>query len=197
MKKTLAGLLLLCATLMSCRAILAKKYGTNKPFDFKSKQEYFDYLDGKKHFEREHMIYLDAIDHAKIFSELGNPYSVYKGSFLNDSTFIKKSAYLMDNESCMGRMDGEIQKNIVRKQFVDSFLSRSTFLRDYHFYTSDNHPLKIDNGNKRLKVVLVYFYSQGSVYDYIYQEVYKTYAKSKKAFDLFIVCCDPVYHLPD
>jgi hypothetical protein len=124
-------------------------------------------------------------------------YSVYYGSFVNDSTLIKKSVYLMDNEACMGRMDGEIKKNLVRRQYVDSFLVPNNNLRNFHFVNTTLAPVKIDNSNRRLKVFLLYMYAQGTVYDYIYKEVYKTYNSTDKGFDLYIIMLDPVYSLPD
>ena len=103
----------------------------------------------------------------------------------------------MENEACMGRMDGEIKKNIARKQFVDSFFIKNNTFKILNLLSVGNIPIRIDNSNHRLKVLLLYFYSQGTVYDYIYKEVNKTYAGTNEAFDLYILLLDPVYRLPD
>ena len=182
----------------SCKNYVAKKYHVNQSFTFKTKQAYFDYLEQKKHFEKDHLLFLDAATHNQVFEIVSTGYPVYYGSFINDSTEIKKSSYLMINEQCMGRMDGEIKRNVAQENHFDTMLIASKNLNRFHlFHAATGAPLNINGNNHRLKVFMFYGFAQGSVYDELYKEVYKTYYDTNRAFDLYIILIDPLYNLPD
>ena len=196
--KTRNLLIVLIFCTVSCKSFLAIKYKTNQPFTFKTKQAYIDYLEKKKHFEKDHLVFLDATTYNRIFDVLSNSYPVYYGSFINDSTEIKKSNHLMINEECMGRMDGEIKKNIAQENHFDTMLITSTNLNRFHLLKAiTNAPLNINGNDHRLKVFMFYGFAQGSVYDELYKEVYKTYYETNRGFDLYIMLIDPLYNLPD
>ncbi|MEP6674594.1 MAG: hypothetical protein ABJA78_05550 [Ferruginibacter sp.] len=198
MKTTPILLFAIVFSLASCKNYLAAKYKINQPFTFKTKHEYLDYLQQKKHFEKDKILYVDASTYSKLFNAISNGYAVYYGSFLNDSTEIKKSAQLMINEACMGRMDAEIKKNIPRQNGFDSLLTRSENIRQFKLlHAIDNSPLNINGNDGRLKVFMSFGFAQGAVYDELYKEVYKTYTDSNQSFDVYIMLIDPLYQMPD
>lgn len=197
MKTIHAFLLAALIPMLSCSYFLAKKYRTNQPFTFTTKQAYLHYLQQEKHFEVNNVLYLDSVTYPLIFNVISKGYPVYYGSFINDSIEIKKSAALMINEECVGRMSQEIRKNVAQKEGFDSSLRLSSNINRFGLcHAINNHRLYI-NDNKRVKVFMLYGFAQGRIYDNLYKEVYQAYYETNRSFDLYIILIDRLYQLPD
>lgn len=121
---------------------------------------------------------------------------IYFGSFLNDSTSLKKSSFLKDNQACIGRMKGEIENNLRITNYPDSIIETKINLAKYNFYyLHDKNKFSVRDSKKQLKVFLLYYYPFGTFYDKLYKEIENTCLKNIEKTELYIICVDPVYAL--
>jgi hypothetical protein len=63
MRKYILLLLIIPFLNIACKQLVQMKYKTNRPFKFKSKTAFFNYLKEKKKFEVENVVFLDKATH--------------------------------------------------------------------------------------------------------------------------------------
>ena len=182
----------------SCTSIIKKATKVNRKFSFTTQSDYYNYLINKKGFSPNQILFPDSISYVEFGQKAlmtENPV-IYLGSFLNDSVSIKKSDFLKDNQACIGRMKGEIEKNLKIITYPDSIVQANINLSKFSFYyLNDKKRFSISNSEKQLKIFLLYYYPFGTSYDKLYKEIEEAWLKNIAKTDLFIICVDPVYAL--
>lgn len=104
----LSGIILL-VSLVSCRSLLMRKYGFNRTPAFASRAACIQDLVQRKHLPASCLLVPDSSDlEPFLFSVAQSQDVVYYGSFLNDSTALKRSADLRSNTSCIGKLLADI-----------------------------------------------------------------------------------------
>lgn len=179
---------------ITCRSYFKARYNFNRPFEFTSKQEYLTSVSKEMEFEETMLLYVDSTDYTNFMHTfIGSSSSVYFGAFINDSLSVKKTAFLKDNESCIGRMEKEIYKNISAENFIRDSLDNSVNLSNYQFYSiKDNKKYSVSESKKKIKIVLAYAYDFGTYYKPLYQEIIAAYKKNIQNCDLYIISLDPL-----
>ena len=182
--------------LAGCKVLLEKKYGMNKPFTFKDRQAYTNHL-SEKGFPVANVLYLDDSSAGDFYEHISTEgLSVYFGSFLNDSTEVRKTALLKENLGCAGRVIKEISGHLQQKTLDTSLLTKSDFRR-FQFRRLDNKSVfAMPSPSGRLSIFMIYGYSLGSLYDSMYEEITRFYGQNKSSADLYIISLDPVSSLP-
>jgi hypothetical protein len=179
-----------------CRNYITRQYKLNRAFVFTGRQDYLNAVSRENGFDAASVLYVDSIHFNDFLQILNGTGTVYLGSFLNDSTAIKKSDLLKENESCIGRMESEIDKNIAIADLSSAALDTSLNLAHYTFYSvKDNRQVSITGGPKKITIVLLYTYAFGTLYTKLYNEIKKAYQKNTANAALYIITADPVYYL--
>jgi hypothetical protein len=196
MKKYLHLILILSAgCAISCKALVAKKYGFNKKMSFANRAEYINFLTEKKKFPPSDILFPDSNSYSTFIASLmENHLTIYYGSFLNDSAELIKSDELQENLGCMGRILTDMNNGLVNMQTLNDSLIKRTDFKDYRFLNiSTNEVYKMNDSKKRLKIFLAYSYSFGSYFDGFYKATFDFAAKHKDEVELKIVSIDPMY----
>lgn len=192
------GAIVFTLLFFSCTPILKKATKVNREFSFSTQSDYYNYLVNKRGFPKEQILFLDSGSYINFGKKVLIEESpmVYFGSFLNDSISLKKSNYLKNNQACIGRMKGEIEKNLSIVFYADSIIESKINLANFNFYfLNDKKKFGNVNNKKRIKIFLLYYYPFGTLYDKLYKEIEETYLNNIEKMDLYIICVDPVYAL--
>ena len=180
-------------SIFSCKALIAHKFKFNRKFDFKNREEYFNYLEAEKKFDISHMLYPDSSSVQKFIKYLSdNKLTVYYGTLLNDSVELKKSPELQDNLSCMGRILTEITN--AGNSFTDSLYIRSQF-KDFSFrFINSQKKFEFYKTGETLKIFLLYSYMYGTYFDPFLKEMNKFASQNTGKATVYIVNLDYIYH---
>jgi hypothetical protein len=194
--KKIITILLSIFVFSSCKIIIEKKYGMNKPFKFKERKEYIEYLNAKG-FPSSNVLFVNDSSSYEFYRLLSDSQlGAYFGSLLNDSTEIRKTDELKENLSCAGRIIKDIDLNARRMEFDSSFLVQSNF-KTFSFKRLDNNEKFFMNStNQKLKIIMLYGFSLGTLYDPLYREIINFYEQNKDKTELYIISLDPVGSLP-
>ncbi len=170
----------------SCRSIITRAYGINKNIDFQHLNEYKDYAVRNYHIDTNKLYFIGRDNYNSFITEVSmSGADLFFGTFLNDSTEIKKSSSLTENQSCSGRVLSEITGNTVN---IHAATQRNNLLKTNVLYNSTtNQPLSF--ANNKIKVVLLYSYKSGSIRKQDFQEIQQIIDKTT-THDLAIVAID-------
>jgi hypothetical protein len=201
MKTILSGLLIMLACLnSSCYIISKSKYKLDRDFNFKNKEEYVKFLKKEKAFPIEKVLYLDASSYNEYLMELtrNNQESaiIYRGTYLNDSVQIKHNEFLQENESCYGRIEDQIQSNILLRKVPDSLLIKEKKLSQFKLlHLNNNEPFDMSREINQYNVFLGSIHKAGTYYRSFYKRMIALQKKNSFVMNLYIILLDPVYKL--
>jgi len=197
LKRSLVFLLLYGISFSSCKFLVGKYYGTNERFNFESRKAYSDFLEKKKKFDLSDIIYPDSAYWFNFVDFISrNELSEFYGCLLNDSTELKKSNFLQENLTCMGRVLGEIQTNAIQYSSSDSSLIIKNNFKNFLFREFlTNKKFELNHSEKPLKIILIYSYSFGRVFDKLYDSVYSFHMSHINETQLNIIALDNIFHL--
>lgn len=197
MRRYKFNLMLLLLALSSCKLYVNHKFNLNRKFVFKDKASYLKYINSKKLFDDNHVLYIDTDGYQSFINEKLQQDSsiVYQGCYINDSVYINRSNLLNENTSCMGRIDLEIDANFKRTSFPDSILITGKSISSYHLkHLKDNTPFNL-NPQKKITLIMVYAYSLGTYYNELYRKIMLLTKENETLADTYLICVDPVYLL--
>ena len=181
--------------LLSCKVLIEKRYGMNRPFRFETKNEYTNYLSGKG-FPSSNMLVIDSSSIDAFAQALAqNQQTVYYGCFLNDTTELKKTESVKENLGCAGRILNDVSLNINKVHYDSSLLIKSNFNEFVFRKLIDDSKFNMNESEKQLKIIMVYSYSLGSYYDSMYTDIIHFYKENIRSTDLYIISLDPVNRL--
>jgi len=171
----------------------------NKPFAFKQKTEFIKHINKKKLFKIKQVLFIDKASYTKFIEEklVDDSTSFYVGTYLNDSTVVKRSQFLNGNTSCSRRIEDEIKQNLTKNNFNDADLKQVSKLSDYTLrYLSNNEVFDITADKKSSKIFITYTYAYGKWYDNLYKEINNLQQLNNQNTNVYLVCLDPIYNLP-
>ncbi len=198
MRKTIfiSALLMLC--LHSCRYFVKEKYKMKNNLQCTTKQMYLQQLMRKGIFNADQLLYVDSTHYWHFYNSMLQQDSsiVYIGTYVNDSEQVKKSAVILNNSSCSGRLENEIKLMQSQTVFDAVDLTRKPFIDQLGLYALKNHqPFHRDNQISKC-ILLAFSYSFGNYYNQLYEKINRQLQHHPTA-KVYIVCLDPVYRLPD
>ena len=194
-----SSIIFLAFTFMSCKWYAIHRYQMNKPFSFKQKTEFINYLKKKKAFNLGQVLYLENESYAKFINGklTQDSTSFYVGTYLNDSTMVKRSKFLNENISCSGRIENEIKQNLNKNNFSVDDLKQVSNLSNYTLrYLSNNEIFDINADKKLSKIFITYTYRYGKWYDNLYKEINDLQQLNNQNTNVYLVCLDPISTLP-
>jgi hypothetical protein len=179
--------------LFSCKPLVKTVYGVNKEIEFKTLTDYRNYVKAKSQIDLSKFYYIDSSSYYDFINLIVQAKTDYFfGTFINDSTVIKKSDYLMENESCVGRVLKEI--NYPKNESSQILTVKNESLKTHVFVNViTNQPLQFYNDNKK-KIVLVYSYKGGTIKKNDFIEI-QNIVNSTETYDLVILSLDKVFDL--
>jgi hypothetical protein len=180
--------------LVSCKALLLKKYKFNQEFKFQTKDEYLNYLQIKKKFNMSHVLYVDSNSNNNFANYIMDLHiAEYYGTLINDSTELKKSEKLQENLSCMGRVLTDINQNILKLSDTSLYI-KNDFKKFQFRYVNSGELFRYDDSGIPLKIVLLYGYAFGTYYNDFYKAMNNFSAEHSKEAEVYIVALDYSYH---
>lgn len=182
-------ILFIITALISCKPILSGIYGINKDISFQSLNEYKNFITSR--FEiNVNQLYLIEPTHYNSFMDwvIQNKVDYFAGIFLDDSTQIRKSEHLLQNQSCTGRVLAEIKN---AETLTPVATQQSMPLKTFSFYNAvTKEPLTFTDNNRK-KIVLVFSYKSGTLNKKDFKEV-QALVEAKPGFELWIISLDQV-----
>lgn len=185
--------LIICSgiILCSCKSWVSKKYGFNRPFNYAGKHDFLAKLH-QRNIDSNCIYVTNPTGLNPLIYWLGtnNP-PLYIGLFMNDSVMLKRSDFLKDNQSCMGRLENEISQNLeqIRSNTAVPF-DTLAILNSIPMY-------QLSSGKRRNSLIsgkptlfMYYLDGRGTYYDDLFKEVDRIYQQQKGTVDLVILCCD-------
>ncbi len=175
-----------------------KKYHLERDFNFKDKQSFLNYLNRKKIFDENQLLYLDSASYLNFYLEKLQQDSsvIYQGCYLNDSICINRSRFLSENTSCMGRIQNEVALNLSLSTYPDSILVKVKNISSYTLrYLKNDAVFNISAFQKKIKIFLVYTYATGTYYDSLYKDILAINKSNNSNAEVFIICIDPLHTL--
>lgn len=171
---------------VSCKPIVSILYNPNSHKTFKSKKDYFTLIEKQYGIKPEDMYIPDSSDWNSFVaiiagSKMDNYYGTFKAS---DSVFVK-SDFLQQNESCMGRILGDIslyeQSGIAK---ADSFFYKIDFRS-----ATDGHRIFPKNNYRTL--VFIFSYKQGKIPAKGLKEIQNKY-RNNAGYQLLFISLDQI-----
>jgi hypothetical protein len=194
-----ASIILIAFTFISCKWYVVHNYQMNKPFAFKQKTEFIDYLKKRKTFKLGQVLYLEKESYLKFINEKLTEDSTlfYVGTYFNDSTIVKRSQHLNEKISCSGRIENEIKQNLTKNNFGHDELKQVSKMSGYALkHLSNNEIFDITADKKPSKIFITYTYGYGKWYDHLYKEINELQKLNDQNTTVYVVCLDPIYNLP-
>ena len=184
-------IVIVCLFCLSCSPIIKTMYGVNKNIKFKNTNDYTYYLSKNYHFNIENLYYAqNETSYKELATDIINKHTdFFYGIFLNDTTQIKKSDFLIENESCRSRILKEI--NSMHKNNTPLNTQNNTLFKKNSFKNIvTDKPINL-SANNRKKVVLVFSYKLGTLKENDFKEIEKLLFKNE--YDLYIISLDRVH----
>ena len=191
-------LLFFCLGFVACKMYAVKKYHLERDFNFKDKMSFLNYLNRKKIFDENQLLYLDSASYLNFYLEKLQQDSsvIYQGCYLNDSICINSSRFLSENTSCMGRIQNEVALNLSLSTYPDSILVKVKNISSYTLrYLKNDAVFNISAFQKKIKIFLVYTYATGTYYDSLYKDILAINKSNNSNAEVFIICIDPLHTL--
>jgi hypothetical protein len=196
MKHLLLALLFAVTGLSGCQPILKAVYGVNREFRFTTRTDYLAFMNRTYSLAPEQIVYFDSVSERLFITDaMQKSISEYYGSFINDSTEIKQSAFLEENASCIGRVLKEIEDN--SGKIDDSLLVKNTVFRNYKLLNAKTDQQLEVNADKKVKVFLLYSYRLGTYFNSFYKDVAALSKNNKDQLSIYVITVDPIRGLPE
>lgn len=177
----------------SCKTIVNSVYGVNKNLAFKSLKDYEEYVRKKYEIEVKNLYYLDQNNYYGFLEQIiDNKIDYFLGIFLNDSSQIQKSDFLMQNESCGGRILKEIQSISDNPEGVSKI--RNEVLKKYSFINMIEKTGLLFSNNGKKKIVLIFSYKAGLINKNDFVQI-QNMINSTSGYELAIISIDKLYDL--
>lgn len=195
MKKQTTWLLIAYVTaLLSCGYYAKHKYGLQQNRDYKNPTQYLHDIEKRNLFNRDEIYYVDSAHYISFFNSFLAKDStiIYVGCVVGDSSWLKKSEQLLDNGSCKGRLDNEIDYIVKKQQWNPSEIVEGPSLLGQGLFTiADNLPYQRSKNKKEL--IISYSYLFGKYYDVTYKKMVQK--AQENGVSVKVVVLDPVYRL--
>jgi hypothetical protein len=180
--------------MLSCKTFLTAKYRFNQPFSFGSKTAYLEYLKNRYAFPAEHVLYPDSISQTALANDIIKAkLAQYYGAFINDTLEVRKTDFLSENLSCIGRVLKEIENNS-NNNYGNGIAINKDF-RNYHFKIAADDSDFVFRSNKKLKIFLLYAFAMGNYFDDFFQDIMNWTQNKNEKVEVFIIALDPVQSL--
>ena len=190
-------ILVFVLSICSCSYYAVKKYHLHQHFDFKTKSAYLNEFKKKIADEKIDLLYLDSSTYLSFYTQKISRENdiVYLGCFLNDSTSLKKSSSLNENNSCAGRVKEQIKFNLSLSEALLKDYSQREPMRDFIFREVATGSKISLNNDKDLKIMIIYASGFGSYYDELYKWICYLKSQSILTCKIYFVSIDPIYLL--
>jgi hypothetical protein len=183
-------------TCWCCNPIIKSVYHVNREFKFTSRTDYLAFLNKSYSLTPGQVVYFDSVSERLFITDaMQKSISEYYGSFINDSTEIKQSAFLEENASCIGRVLKEIEDN--SGKIDDSLLVKNTVFRNYKLLNAKTDQQLEVNADKKVKVFLLYSYRLGTYFNSFYKDVAALSKNNKDQLSIYVITVDPIRGLPE
>ncbi len=183
--------------LLSCKSMLINKFHFNRVFRFESKTAYLQFV--RQHYgaDSTQLITLKGEGRAIFLTDIGkHNIADYYGCFINDSTSVKKSAYLLNDAGCLGKITHEIEAIATRENWNDTALFQQEYLKDLNLrYCYSNEPFQ-PNANTKCKILLALHYSMGTYYDGHIREILNYVKLHSDKMAAYIILFDEIFEVP-
>jgi len=184
-------ILILLLFTLSCKESQKIFYGTNKTLEFKSLTDYKKYISKKYDIDLHNLYYLSGKDYGTFLGYVvENKLDYFLGTFENDSTQFKKSAFLRDNQSCYGRIRTEVSglntlENL--NKISNPIIKNTSFL-------NINTQKRLDFVPGKRKVVLLISYKMGNVHKKDFNKL-EALIKNLGNYELCVISLDNISNL--
>lgn len=183
----------LCSVVLmqtSCRVVLGKIYGVNKTYNFKSSFEYQSFANKKNNIPTNTILYMDSATGPGIVSyfktkKRSNGY--FLGTYLNDSTRVKESKDLQEDENCWGRILTDLKHNIKPGSLQ---IESDTLLQHKAMYWASTEKKFSFPDDYKLKIFLFYTTSFGTLFKPNYKKIVDFVNKHSDSTELFVISLD-------
>jgi|CXWL01.1.fsa_nt_gi hypothetical protein len=175
---------------ISCNSGEKLFFGANKDKTFSSIEEYKAYIKDKYRFDQKQFYQADKRSYDSLLYYVAeNKIDYLLGIFENDSTEYKKSVFLGDNESCVGRIANEVE--LISKS-IHTEKIRNDFFHNNQFINLENQQILDMRYSKTKKIILIVSYKLGRIHknDFIkIQEI----INHKADYELIVLSLDKVF----
>lgn len=165
-------------------------FGANKDRNFSSVEEYRNYMKKTYSFDQNQFYYSDPKNYDSLLYYVARSKIDYLlGIFENDSIEYKKSFFLSDNESCVGRIASEIDTiNKVGK----SEKIRNNFFHNNRFINIETKQILNMHSSKAKKVILVVSHKLGRIHKNDFSKI-EEIVNQAKGYELIVLSLDKVF----
>jgi len=182
------------ATLFSCSYITKKRYDLQQNKSYENQADYLDDIRKKRLFDNDEIYYVDSAHFISFFNQFIAKDStiIYVGCSIGNGVWLKKSAFLLSNGSCKGRLDNEIERIVHLEQPGKEEIETGPSLQHQGlFRITDHQPFEQQTANRT--IILSYTYLFGNYYDATYRKIVQQ--ATQAGIDVRVVVLDPVYRL--
>lgn len=164
-------------------------FGANKDKTFSSLSEYKSFMRDKYGINSKQFYQADEKSYNSLLYYIaGNKIDYLLGIFENDSIEYKKSIFLEDNESCVGRITNEIE---AISKLGGTEKKRNIFFQQNRFINFEDQK-KLDwHNSQTIKVVLVVSYKLGRIHKNDFIKI-EEIVRHHTGFELIILSLDKI-----
>lgn len=179
---------------MSCRLWINQKYQLGRSINFANRVAYIQAVEKEKIIPIGQLLYIESTALPLFYQEVIKKSNaiVYLGTYLNDTLCLKKSVELQENESCWGRIEKEINVQMLLSNSTDSIWCRTEALSKYPFRYVESDELFDSKAFGKWTIYLLYSYSLGSYYNRLYQSVFELQKKYPNKLNVYVINLDPI-----
>ena len=175
----------------SCNSGEKLIFGANKDKKFSSIKEYRAYMKAMYSFDQKQFYYADQKNYdSLLYYVAGNKIDYLLGIFENDSIEYKKSLFLDDNESCIGRIVNEIE--VISKSGKSEKI-RNDFFHNNRFINLENQQILDMQSSKTKKVILVVSYKLGRIHKNDFTKI-EEIVNQQMDYELIVLSLDKVFN---
>lgn len=177
--------------LCGCKSWVGKKYEFNRPFNYAGKHDFLNKLH-QRNIDSNFLFVTNHSSFTPLINWLGhnNP-PIYIGTFINDSVMLKRSDFLKDNQSCMGRLEQEISQHLQLLQTnTPAALDTMTLFNNIRLYQLSSGKQRSSLYTGKPTVVMFYLDAIGTYYDDLFKDIRKVSQQFQGEVDFLFLCCD-------
>jgi hypothetical protein len=184
-------ILILLLVMLSCKESERIFLGINKNLEFKSFADYKNYISRKYSIDLHNLYYLNGKDYDTfMYYIFENKLDYFLGTFENDSTQFKKSAFLEDNHSCYGRVKLEIRSSNLLE---DLNKISNPILKNTEIFNI-NTQKRLDFVPGKRKVILLISYKYGMIHKNDFKKL-GNLIKNLGNYELCVISLDNISNL--
>jgi len=175
----------------SCKSVMSKMYGLNKPMNFTTKEEYIDYVENKRKIKRSDILLVDSADFGSLWSKaLKTKAGYYLGTYINDSVSVRRTDFLKENTTCLARVLDNISLGMKSRESLDSLTEPDNF-NEFQFYEcSSGEKYSMSNSEKPIKIFLLYQFSSGRLFDTSFREIFDFAEQNRYKVEVKVIPMD-------